>query len=427
MKNVLFIVYYFPPMGGSGVQRPLKFVKYLRNFGWNPIVLRPETGIYKVFDESLQKELEQILPEQHLVKGNTPFHLFGGKERTAQAVPTFVSNLIRKILKLLMYPDNKKGWIKPGLKQGLKRIEENDIDLVFRTAPPFSNHILGAKLKEETNIPLILDYRDSWMQNQFFTELFGWQKRIMNKMERECVQNADAIIGLDEVTLNGISKQHNINSEKLEIVEHGFDPQDFESETEATLSYKEGAFNLLYSGTFVEHNKPDTFIEGIAKGIREGKFGRQDIHLHFQGGLSSEIRNLIKKSGLENNVSDYGYVNHKKAIANLKKADALWVLENYDPSLHQVKNGKLFEYFGSEKPILGVVNTGISATLLEQYGPGFVADVTSPSDISEKLTEMIFYWETNNVTEPDQMFIQNFNRKKLTQKLAQIFDKVSSQ
>lgn len=414
-------------MGGSGVQRPLKFVKYLREFGWNPIILRPEPGLYSIFDESLQQELDDISPEQYMVKGNTPFHLFGGKGRTAKALPGFASNLVRQGLKLVMYPDNKKGWIEPGFEKGLEIIQEENIDLIFSTAPPFSNHILGKKLKEETGRPLILDYRDSWTDNQFFTNLFGWQKKIMKKQERSCAEAADVIVGLDEVTLDGISENYRINPEKLKIVEHGFDPEDFRLNIPPTLKYKERAMNLLYSGTFVEQNQPDTFLGGVGKCVREGRFKKDDLHLHFQGGLNSDIRKTIERLGLKEMVTEYGYMDHKQAVANLKAADALWMLENYDASLKQIKNGKLFEYFGSGKPILGVVNPGVSAGLLEQYGPGFVADVNNGSDIADKLQEMFSNWKESKFSPPNNDFVSLFNRNKLTQKLALIFDKISSQ
>lgn len=427
MKNVLFIVYYFPPMGGSGVQRPLKFVKYLKNFGWNPIVVYPEPGMYKIFDESLAHELDQISAESHRVPGKTPFHLFGGEKKTADIIPNIFSNLIRKGLRLVMYPDNKKGWINPAVAKAQDIIENQEIDLIFSTAPPFSNHIIGATLKEQYDLPLVLDYRDSWTDNQFFTDLYGWQKKKMYRLEKECVSKADAIIGLDEITLQAIKEAHHLTDTRFEIVEHGFDPADFETEIKPSLNYKENTCNLLYSGTFVEHNQPDSFLRGVAKGIEERLFTRNDIQLHFQGGLNKEIRSLVTKLGLEEMVTEYPYLDHKKAVSNLKKADALWVLENYDPNLTQIKNGKLFEYFGSQKPILGVVNPGVSEELIKDYKAGYVADVQNPHDISKKVAAMISDWKEGSFAKPDEEFIERHNRESLTEKLAGIFNEISTQ
>jgi glycosyltransferase involved in cell wall biosynthesis len=414
-------------MGGSGVQRPLKFVKYLKDYGWNPIVLCPEPGMYKIFDESLQKELEEISPDIYKVEGKTPFLLFGGKERTAQLVPEFISSLIRKTLRLFMFPDNKKGWIDPALEKARELINEHEIDLVFSTAPPFSNHLIGARLKEEFDLPLVLDYRDSWTQNQFFTELYDWQKKKMKQLERKSVSKADVIIGLDEITLKGIKEIHGTINSRFEIVEHGYDPQDFEIEVSPSLKYEVGKFNLLYSGTFVEHNQPDTFLKGIAAGIVEGQFSKQDFQLHFQGGLNKGIRSLISELDLEENVTEYSYLNHKEAVANLRKADALWVLENYDPELSQIKNGKLFEYFGAKKPILGVLNPGISENLINEYNAGYIADVQSPQNISRTFARMVIDWKSDNFKKPDLQFVDKHNRRLLTKKLADIFEEISNQ
>ncbi len=425
MKNVLFIVYYFPPMGGSGVQRPLKFVKYLREFGWNPIVLCPEPGLYKVFDESLEQELKEIDPEIHHVPGKTPFHLFGGKKRTARYLPDLASKLIRKLLRLFMYPDNKKGWIEPAITKARELIAEKNIDLIFSTAPPFSNHLIGSELKDEFDLPLVLDYRDSWTQNQFFTDLYGWQKTKMRELESQCIFRADVITGLDEVTLKDIKEKYSATQARFEIVEHGFDPKDFGGEVESSIRYQEGKLNLLYSGTFVEHNQPDTFLEGVAHGIEKGLFTREDLQLHFQGGLNKEIRDQIDRLDIGQNVIEYPYMDHKKAVANLKKADALWVLENYDPNLPQIKNGKLFEYFGSHKPIFGVLNPGVSEQLIHAYQGGYVADVQNPHDIALTLEKMISDWRDGNFKKPDLKFVEKYNRRLLTKKLAGIFDEIS--
>ena len=167
MKNVLFIVYYFPPMGGSGVQRPLKFVKYLKEYGWNPIVLTPEPGMYQIFDDTLLKEVEETEVEVHRVQGNTPFHLMGSSANNTGLVTGKKATILRAISRLMFFPDNKKGWIKTGYKKGLELLKSKEIDLIFSTTPPFSNNILAHKLSEETGIPFVIDYRDLFEENKF--------------------------------------------------------------------------------------------------------------------------------------------------------------------------------------------------------------------------------------------------------------------
>lgn len=428
MKNVLVIVYYFPPMGGSGVQRPLKFVKYLRDYGWNPIVLCPRPGIYPYFDESQEKELQELNVDVHRVDANTLFHIGAGSasSQKQKKIPDFLAKIGRRILRLFLYPDNKKGWIEPAVKRGAQLINEEQIEGIFSSAPPFSNHIIGKELSQKFNLPLTLDYRDAWLHNHFMDGMFGWQKKIMRKMEQECLQEADLVIGLDEFMLAEMSKSYPEIKVQMKVIPHGFDPEDFKVKSSPTLYRAEGKLNFLYSGLFYEGNQPDTFLEGLEQACRLGEVDKKDIHLHFQGGLDRRIRQLLRHKGWEGQYSDLGYQSHQKAAANLKEADILWMISNFSPEHKQVKSGKLFEYFGSRKPVLGLVHAGKEAELLEQYGAGFQAPPDASNAIASTIIRIYKAWETGSLPLPNQAFIQQFDRQKLTGQLAAGFDKISS-
>lgn len=416
-------------MGGSGVQRPLKFIKYLKKLGWNPIVICPQPGIYSVFDESLQKELESISAEIIRVKPKTLFHLKSGggnAQGRAVRIPEFISRLLRRISRLFYYPDNKKGWIEPALEKARHIIREKKIDVIFSTAPPFSNHIIGARLKHEFNIPLVLDYRDAWYRNHFFDELFDWQKSIMRRLENECLQQADAVIGLDQFMLNQIKADFPHATAKYFCIPHGFDPADFAHPPESNLNYKAGKLNVLYNGLFYEQNQPYSFLEGIRFGINHKLFSKNDIHLHFQGGLHSGILKKINQLDLADIVEDYGYVNHDEAVSNILKADLLWMISAFSPAHKQVKSGKLFEYFGSGKPVLGLVEPGEESDLLQKYGAGFVADVNSPQSIAHKIVEILSLKNKEGYIKANPQFSEAFNRENLTQVLAHIFDEIAT-
>lgn len=431
MKNVLFIVYYFPPMGGSGVQRPLKFIKYLREFGWNPIVLCPEPGRYPYFDESLQEEIEVISPEIVRVKSRTVFH-FGNKfsSKKETVVPNRVAKVIRRFLRLFMYPDNKKGWIEPAIERGLKIIQEKKIDLIFSTGPPFSNHVAAATLSKETELPLILDYRDLWLNNHFQDNMFGWQKRIMEKMEESSLKQASAITALDQYMIGDISSSYSeIQIEnRSHIIPHGYDPEDLDRNSENSIfRYKQGKLNLLYSGLFYEQNQPDIFLSVLKKADFQGLIDLKNIQLHFQGGLDKRINRLIDKMGLRENVTDYDYVSHEVAVSHLKEADVLWMISNFGENHKQIKSGKLFEYIGTGKPILGLVHKGEEAKLLNEYNAGFLGDLRSDESIINEITRLYDKWKAGELPEGEMEFRTQYNRNKITKDLAQIFDKISSQ
>lgn len=427
MKNVLVIVYYFPPMGGSGVQRPLKFVKYLREFGWNPIVLCPEPGAYQVFDSSLQKELEEIDVEVHRVKASTPFHWLVKKDGgNTLTVSNRKARFLRKISKLIYYPDNKKAWIKPAVLKGRELIESKNIDLIFSSAPPFSNHLAALQLKQETRIPLVLDYRDSWLNNHFMTDLFGWQRSIMKRMEESCLKEADIVIGLDEFMVDGIAKNHPELNVKTRIIPHGYDPEDFSKLDKSNFLYQKGKLNFLYSGLFYESNQPDLFLKVIRSLIEERSELKNIIHLHFQGGLDERIQKLILRLGLSDIVTDYGYVQHSKAVSNLAQADVLWMISNFSRKLKQIKSGKLFEYIGSGKPIIGLVHEGEARKLITNYEAGYAASPQDFEKVKLMLKKCILDWEQNEIPVPNKEFIDKFNRKELTENLASIFNVISS-
>lgn len=427
MKNVLIVVYYFPPMGGSGVQRPLKFIKYLPQFGWNPIVLCPQPGIYHTFDYSLTRELQELKVDIHRVEANTLFHKAAGTKPQKQiTVSDKKARLLRKLSRLLFYPDNKRGWISPAVKEGVKILKQQKIDAIFSTAPPFSNHIIGKELKKISGLPLVLDYRDSWLHNHFFTDLFQWQKKIMFRMEEDALQAADVCITLDEYMMEGIIQEHPKVRFKPEIISHGYDSEDFEQTEEPSLQYQKGKLNVLYSGLFYESNQPDVLLHSVAELCKTLPEAKEKLALHFQGGLDERISKLIHELELGSMVYNYGYVPHRQAVANLKAADVLWMISNFDKQFKQVKSGKLFEYIGSKKPILGLVHSGAASKLLNQYKAGFTASPNSIHEVTSVLRTVLALWENKQLPIPDEEFVRRFDRKVLTQKLAQILTVISS-
>lgn len=426
MKNVLFLVYYFPPLGGSGVQRPLKFVKYHREFGWNPIVVCPEPGAYPYSDHSLLDELTNIGVEVHRVTAKTPFHLPFIKGKQAD-ISEKITELGRRLTRLLMYPDNKKEWIGPAVDKAIELSKEQRFDLIFSTAPPFSNHIAASEIKERLQIPLVLDYRDAWTNNHFMDDLFRWQKRIHSRLERDCLKNADQVIVLDEFMGQSIKQAHPEIDPKTQVIAHGYDPDDFKGTNEATLPYKPGKLNLLYSGLFYESNQPDILLRAIDALNEASAMNMNDIHLHFQGGLTPRINKLVNGLGLGKSVTDLGYVTHLNAVSNLMKADALWMISNFDPVHKQVKSGKLFEYLGTGKPVLGLVHEGAELETLKSYGAGYTAPPDDLEAVKEALLFLYNDWKQKALKQPKKAYMEQFARRKLTQSLSDVFDSLTSQ
>ncbi len=417
MKNVLFILYYFPPMGGSGVQRPLKFIKYLKKYGWNPIVLCPEPGAYHVFDESLNQDLEDLSIEVHRVKGNTLLHTTGSRKLL---LPTWLEGFLRKISLFFWLPDNKKGWIKEGFLSAKRIIEDRDIELVFASAPPYSNLMLANRIKKVFDLPLVMDLRDDWLESHFIEYPTRFHRSKMEGMERETLENADCLITINKYIANSIRARF---SNRLEIIPHGYDAEDFEEHPNANKKNKKVTF--LYSGTFYEQSGPETFLQAVAKFLKANPEYRSRIELQFQGNLNENIRKLFVQNSLDGLIKEFDYVNHKQAVRNLMEADILWMNNAHKKRPEAISFGKTYEYMASGKPILALLPEGDAKDTLEEYGAAYIVDPDDVDATSSAIDQIIKDMEGDKLPELNKEFIATFDREKLTMQLAELFNEIS--
>ena len=418
MKNVLFIVYYFPPMGGSGVQRPLKFVKYLKEFGWNPVVLCPEPGAYHTFDNSLKEELDSLEVEVHRVQGNTPLHKSGDRE---VRLPKSAENALRKVSTFFWLPDNKKGWIKPGLEKAKELIVEKDIEVVFSTAAPYSNLMLAAELKKETGVKVVMDLRDEWLESHLIKYPTALHKKRMAKIEKKTLTEADVITVINDAYKESFGSR--FPEADIRVISQGFDPEDFEETDKSTVSDK---LRILYSGLFYGDRSPNLFLEAVASILKEQEGLSNEIELWFQGGLDENITAEIEKLGLSELVKDFGYLDHKEAVQNLLKADVLWLMVGHMANSDKVTVGKMFEYFGAGNPILALIPEGASTELLKNYGAYYQAHPQSFEEIKSALESLIDDFRNKKLPVPNKEFISRYNRKEITAELASVFNVISS-
>ena len=419
MKNVLFIVYYFPPMGGSGVQRPLKFVKYLREFGWNPIILCPEPGAYHTFDQSLNSEFESLNITTHRVQGNTPLH-YGGT-RSIQ-LPSAVDNFLRKISTFFWLPDNKKGWIRSGYERALEIIESEDIDLIYATAAPYSNLLLAAELKKSTGKKTVMDLRDEWLESHLIKYPTPYHRKKMADIEQETLEEADLITVINDSYKDSFGKRY--PGLDIRVVNQGFDPEDFEVEVTDTEDVE--TLSILYSGLFYGDRTPDLFFKSVMELKSEQPELMKGVVFEFQGGLDEIVRHKIAQFGLISDIIDHGYLDHDKAVKNVATADGLWLMIGHQQNAEHVTVGKMFEYFGSKKPILGLVPEGISMKLLQEYGVSYLANPNQKDEIKKALGNLINDIKEDKLPEVNQNFIDRYNRKKITKDLASVFNEISS-
>ncbi|MFA4922590.1 MAG: glycosyltransferase [Ignavibacteriaceae bacterium] len=325
--------------------------------------------------------------------------------------------LINRINQFFYIPDNKVSWAKKALIEARKLLTNEHFDLIFVTAPPFSAFQLGVKLKKEFKIPLAIDYRDLWYGYQFSKYLTPYHAYKHKKLEYGVLKEADKIF----VTNRRIKEYQMetykfLDSNDIVIVPHGYDPTDFESAP--VIKKKNNKMILTYTGSFYEFITPKYLLKAFALLKKERREIADDINLYFVGAQTKQLRKLTVKFGLENNVKEFGYLTHIESVARIKSSDVLWLMVGNGKNADTISSGKLFEYFGSKKPILACLPDGALKSYAKLYGATYLVDPDNVETIKELLLKMYTDYQTNTFLIPNEEFIKKFRRDFLTEQLA---------
>jgi len=419
MFKVLVIAYYFPPMGLSGVQRVLKFTKYMKNFGWEPTVITAGKTGYYAHDISLLKEAEKAGIKIIRTEALDPNSLLA-KYGTISMPREFVRKLLSKISKFFFIPDNKKSWSKKAYKKAKSLLEKETFDLIFVSIPPFSQFETAAKLKNEYNIPLIVDYRDLWFGNHFGYYPTPYHKYKHKKLEYTALKSADKIIAVNRRIKEYLLTTYQFLSfEDFDIIPHGYDPEDFENVEPMTFKTKK--LRILYSGIFYENITPEFMLKAYKKLSEERPDITENIEFHFVGHFRKENRKLVAKLNLTQNVFEHGYLNHKDVIKYLVSFDVLWVMLGNSTNMGVVSAGKLFEYFGTRKPIIATVPEGVSETAAKQYEASYITEPDNIEKLKNLLVTLYNDFHSGKLPTPNEEFVLKHDRKYLTEQLVKDF------
>ncbi len=413
MKNVLIIAYQFPPMGGSGVQRTAKFVKYLRSFGWEPTVLTRSLKGMELRDDSLLNDI----PDGVIIV------------RTKAYDPTGLKGVIKLpgkfIGRKIFIPDAEMLWRMSSKSTARKLISEGDFSLIYTTSYPYSDHLMGLHLKKLfPDIPWVADFRDEWTKNPYLLDKPHNKLRmsIERKMEKSVLNTADILITNTPIMLkNFLAIDENLKS-KFYVIPNGYDSEDF---TEVTAKPSNKVFTLTYTGLLYGRRKPDTFFEALSGLIGEGKVDRQTIQVNLIGNFKTdELNDKISKYGLNGVVELLPYMDHNLCLDRLINSDALLLIEGVGPGAEAFYTGKIFEYIKTGRPILGVIPAkGAAAGIIEETRTGLVSDFNDIKGIGDKLYRLYTDWKEGRETcSPDNEKIELYDRRNLTKRLAELFD-----
>ncbi|MEO8517493.1 MAG: glycosyltransferase family 4 protein [Flavobacterium sp.] len=382
MKKVLIITYYWPPAGGPGVQRWLKFVKYLPDFDIQPIVYIPENPTYPIVDEGLIKDVSDktIILKNKILE---PYQLasFFSKKSTKGISSGIIPNQIKQsvLQKILLWtrgnlfiPDARVLWVKPSVSYLKKYIQENDIDTIITSGPPHSLHLIGLKLKQELNVKWFADFRDPWTTIGYHSalKLSAYAEKKHKALELKVLTTADIIIVTSKTTKIEFQA---ITSKPIAVITNGYD---IENITKQTLDEK---FTLAHIGSFLSDRNPKILWDILSELVSENELFRQHFELKLIGKVSQEILDSIAAAGLNSHCHNLGYVSHLEAIEHQKKSQVLLLIEIDSPDTKSIIPGKLFEYMVSERPIIAIgpkdsdfaeiivnTNTGIFFTYYEK-------------------------------------------------------------
>lgn len=413
MKNALLIAYQFPPMGGSGVQRTAKFVKYLRNFGWEPTVLTRSLEGMELRDDSLLNEL----PEGIRIIRTKAYDLTALKG---------IFKLPGKFIgRKLFVPDAEMLWRRFSVGMVQKLISEGNFSLIYTTSYPYSDHLMGLQLKRKyPALPWVADFRDEWTKNPYLLDKPHNKLRmtIERKMEARVLKAADILITNTPVMLRNFLETDKTLKDKFYVIPNGYDSEDF---AEVTAKPSNKVFTLTYTGLLYGRRKPDTFFEALSDLIGERKIDRRTIKVNLIGNFKTEeLNDKINKYGLNGVVGLLPYMDHNLCLDKLMNSDALLLIEGDGPGAEAFYTGKIFEYIKTGRPILGVIPArGAAAGIINETRTGLVSDFSDIKGIGDNLYKLYIDWkEGRDSCSPENEKIELYDRRNLTKRLAELFD-----
>ncbi|SKB31230.1 hypothetical protein SAMN05660776_0298 [Salegentibacter holothuriorum] len=429
MEKVLIITYYWPPAGGPGVQRWLKFVKYLRDFGIEPVVYIPENPNYPMRDKSFETEI----PEGITILKKTifePYQIAGifAKNQTKTISKGIIAaeenqSLLQKFLLFirgnLFIPDARKFWIKPSVKFLKTYLEEEGIKKIITTGPPHSLHLIGLELKKELDLKWIADFRDPWTQIGYHKKLKLTKKNDQKHKDLECevLNSADQIITTSFTTKAEFSEK---TSKPISVITNGFDVE--KNKIQSTELNTE--FSISHIGSLLSERNPENLWRAIAELANENSGFSKDLELKLAGTVSEEVITSIKSAGLGEKLQLLGYVNHKEAINVQQKSRLLLLIEINSKETRGIIPGKLFEYLMAKRPILAIGPKKWDVQqILEETGSGEYFQYSEKDRLKSLILahyEVYKKGKSGFVTGN----IQQYHRKNLTQKLANLIKSV---
>lgn len=422
--KVLIITYYWVPAGGSGVQRWLKFVKYLHDFNIEPVVYTVDEAKYPILDESLANDIPKGIEviKKAIWEPNDFLLIFKKKETKTSAGflnpnPTFFGKILQYVRANYFIPDARKYWIKPSVKYLEKYLSENKIDAIITTGPPHSLHLIGLHLKKKTNVKWIADFRDPWTDIDYFHQLPLTKKAIKkhHQLEKEVLKNADASLVVGKT----MKANYEVFSDKIHVVTNGYDSEE-KTNNQSVLDSK---FSITHIGLMNADRNPKMLWTALAELSEENTDFKNDLEIKLIGKLSDDVVTDLKKYDFKN-VTRINYVPHKEVQQYQRASQVLLLAVNNVPSAKGIITGKIFEYLQAKRPILAIgPEDGDLGEILAKTNAGTIVDFDKKEKLKKVVSDLYKKYQQNSLT-VSSVNIEQYHRKELTKQLSIILKQV---
>ena len=430
-KKVLIITYYWPPTGGAGVQRWLKFSKYFRQFNWEPIIYTPSNPDFPINDETLLKD---VLPNLEILKTqiNEPYDVYRkimGKKKTDTVNQGFLSeSKENKVLQKMMIwvrgnffiPDARKFWIKPSVSYLSDYLKKHKIDAIISTGPPHSMHLIAMGLKQQFNIPWIADFRDPWTQIDFYNQLqlTKWADRTHKKLEKSVLKSANKVVTVSGHWAEDLKLLCDRN---IDVITNGFDADDFTSTEDTNLM---PGFLFYHIGALNKDRNPHTLWKVLGDLCKENNAFKRDLKLKFTGKTDAAVFESLKEHGIFENAEKTDYMAHSEVIKLLLKSPVLLLPLNDTPNILGIVPGKLFEYLAAKRPIFAIGNVeGDTAKIIADAHAGTMVGFKDEENTKKRVLEL--YEQFNKQTlQINSTSIEKYSRRSCAESYTTLLNEI---
>ncbi len=426
-KKILIITYYWPPAGGPGVQRWLKFIKYLPDFGIQPIVYIPENPTYPIVDENLVKQVsDKAIILKHKIFEPYQLASFLSKNKTKkissgiipnQKKQSFLDKTFLWIRGNLFIPDARVFWVKPSVAYLEKYIVDNNIDTIITSGPPHSLHLIGLELKQKLDLKWFADFRDPWTTIGYHKSLrlssFAAKKH--KYLERQVLNTADTIIVTSKTTKTEFQV---ITNKPIAVITNGYDTEEVEKQT------LDSKFSLAHIGSFLSERNPLILWECLVELLHEIPDFKSYLEIKLIGAVSQEVLETITQFGLNSYLNNLGYVSHSQAIAHQRKSQVLLLIEINSEDTKSIIPGKLFEYMVSNRPIIAIgPKDSDFAEIITNTNTGVFFEYSEKMKLKSVILD--FYNQfLDGKLQSNGVGLQNYARRNLTKELVELLNKV---